>query len=80
MSPSQHTENAIQLLRTQFLETPHLLLTPGEAAERTELDRTTAMAALQALEDSGFLVLTSDGCFALADDGRPEFSGDPSMH
>ena len=80
MSLSEHIENAIQLLRTQFLETPHLLLTPGEAATRTELDRTTAMAALQALEDSGFLVLTSDGCFSMADDGRPASSGEPSTH
>ena len=80
MSKTDHSENAIQLLRTQFLETPHLLLTPGEAATRTDLDRATAMAALQALEDRGFLVLTSDGCFSLADSGRTASSGEPSRH
>ena len=62
----------------QYLETPNLLLTPREAVELTELDRTTAMAALQVLEDSGFLVLTIDGCFSLADDRRPASSGEPS--
>ena len=66
MPASKHIENAVQLLRAQYLETPNLLLTPGEAADLVELDRQTAVAALQALEDSGFLVLTTEGCFSLA--------------
>ena len=58
---SERIDNALQLLRAEYLDTPDLLLTPGEAAELLDVDRTTALALLEALEDSGFLVLTSDG-------------------
>ena len=60
----------MQLLRAEYLETPNLLLTPGETAELLELDRTTALAVLQALEDSAFLELTHDGQFRLTHDRR----------
>ncbi len=61
-------ENASQLLRGEYLETPNLLLTPWETAELLELDRATALAVLQALEDSAFLELTPEGQFRLAHD------------
>ena len=67
---TKELKGAIWDLRAQYLESPELLLTPGQAADMTDLDRTTAIAALQALEASGFLVLTSDGCFSLADQGN----------
>ena len=58
-SSSASIEAALQLLRVEYLDTPTLLLTTGEAAELLDLDRPTAVAVLQALEESGFLVLTS---------------------
>ncbi len=67
---SERIENALGLLRAQYLETPNLLLTPGEAAGLLELDQTTTLALLQALEDSGFLQLTPDGQFHRTQD-RP---------
>ncbi len=68
MLVSDQIENAVQLLRAEYLETPTLLLTPGETAELLELDRATALAVLQALEDSAFLELSPDGQFRLAQD------------
>ncbi len=65
MLASERIDDGLQLLRAEYLETPDLLLTPGEVAELLELDRTAAMAIVQALEDSGFLELTPDGQFRL---------------
>ncbi len=63
---SERIDAALALLRAEYLETPTLLLTVGEAAELLDLTRTAALAVLQALENSGFLALTPDGRF-----GRP---------
>ena len=63
MSSSEHIEAALELVRAEYLDTPTLLLTRGEVAELLDLDRATALAALQALEESGFLELTPDGLF-----------------
>ena len=65
---SDRVEAALQLLRVEYLETPTLLLTAGEAAERLDINRTAAVAVLQGLEDSGFLVLTPDGRFGRSPD------------
>ena len=65
---SDRIEQALAVLRAQYLETPSLLLTPGEAAELVDLDRTTTVALLQALEQAGFLVLTADGRFGRSAD------------
>ena len=65
-SSSDPVEDAVQLLRAEYLDTPNLLLTPGEVAELLELDRATALAVLQTLEDSAFLELTPEGQFRLA--------------
>ncbi len=70
MLVSDQIENAVQLLRAEYLETPNLLLTPGETAALLELDCATALTVLQALEDSDFLELTPDGQFCLAHDRR----------
>ena len=67
-SSSDPVEDAVQLLRAEYLEDPTLLLTPGETAELLELDRATALAVLQTLEDSAFLELTPEGQFRLAHD------------
>ncbi len=68
MLASDQIETTSQLLRAEYLETPNLLLTPGETAELLELDRATALAVLQALENSAFLELTPEGQFRLAHD------------
>ncbi len=63
---SERIEIALQLLRSEYLATPDLLLTPGETSEILELDRGTSVTILQALEESGFLRLSHDGRFGLA--------------
>ena len=70
MLVSDQLEDAPQLLRAEYLETPTLCLTPGEVAELLGLDRPTALTVLQALEDSDFLELTPDGQFRLTHDRR----------
>ena len=70
MLVSDHVDDAVQLLRAEYLEDPALCLTPGEVAELLGLDRPTALTVLQALEDSDFLELTPDGPFRLAHDRR----------
>ena len=67
---SERIDAGLTLLRAEYLETPTLLLTVGEAEELLDLTRTAAVAVLQALENSGFLVLTPDGRFGLALDRR----------
>ena len=37
---SERVDAALALLRAEYLETPHLLLTAGEAAELLDLTRT----------------------------------------
>jgi len=68
MLVSDLLKNASQVLRAEYLETPNLLLTPGETAEFLDLDRAMALTVLQALEDSAFLELTPEGQFRLAHD------------
>ena len=65
---SERGDAALTLLRVEYLETPNLLLTAGEAEELLDLTRTQAVAVLQALEDSGFLELTPDGRFGRSPD------------
>ena len=72
---SERVDAALALLRAEYLETPTLLLTAGEAAELLDLTRTQAVAVLQALEDSGFLVLTPDGLFGRSPDRRRAVPG-----
>ena len=69
---SQRIEDALQLLRAEFLDQPHLCLTSVdvEGLLDLDLDLDTAEAILQALEDSAFLELTADGQFRLAHDRR----------
>ena len=51
---SERGDAALALLRAEYLETPTLLLTVGQAAELLDLTRTAAVAVLQALENSVF--------------------------
>ncbi len=60
---SQPIEDAVQLLRTEYLEMPDLALTPSQVAALLDLDGVTTAAVLQALEDSLFLERTPDGQF-----------------
>ena len=60
---SQPIEDALQLLRAEYLEMPDLALTPSQVAGLLDLDGVTAAAVLQTLEDSRFLERTPDGRF-----------------
>ena len=59
MSP-QPIEDAVQLLRVEYLEIPDLALTPPRVAALLDLDEVTATAVLQGL-DSSFLERTPAG-------------------
>ena len=61
--PSRRIEDALQLLRAEYLDTPDLALTPSQVAGLVDLDPPTAEIVLQALADSCFLMRTSDGRF-----------------
>ena len=63
---SQRIEDALQLLRAEYLDMPGLSLTPVEVEGLLDLDPPTAETILQALEASRFLERTPDGRFALA--------------
>ena len=60
---SQPIEDAVQLLRVEYLEMPDLALTPSQVAALLDLDGVTAAVVLQTLEDSRFLERTRDGRF-----------------
>ena len=59
-------EDALQLLRSEYLDMPNLSLTPAEVARILGVTPPTARTLLQALEDSRFLQRTRDGRFNLA--------------
>ncbi len=63
---SQRIEDTLQVLRSEYVETPGLVLTPADVAHHFALDRPTAAVLLRALEHSHFLQRTPDGRFALA--------------
>ncbi len=56
-------EDALQLLTSEYLNTPEFSLTPGEVAQLLNIDPLTATVLLQGLEDLQFLEHTSDGRF-----------------
>ena len=56
-------EDALQLLTSEYLNTPEPSLTPGEVAQLLDIDPLTATVLLQGLEDLQFLEQTSDGRF-----------------
>ena len=60
---SRPIEDSLRLLRTEYLETPDLALTPSQVAALLDLDGVTAAAVLQALEESRFLERRPDGRF-----------------
>ena len=62
MSPPS-IEDAVQLLRAEYLDWPDLALTPSQVASLLDLDGVTAAAVLQALEDAGFLKRAPTGAF-----------------
>ena len=63
---SERIEDALQLLRSEYLEVPNLTLTPLQVAQLLDLDPRTAEVILDALVGSHFLARTQDGRFALA--------------
>jgi DNA-binding IclR family transcriptional regulator len=60
---SQPLEEAVELLRVEYLEMPDLALTPSQVAALLDLDGVTTVAVLRALEDSRFLERTPSGRF-----------------
>ncbi len=65
MAP-QRIEDALQLLRSEYLEMTSLSLTPSEVGRLLDVDPPTVRVVLRALEDSRFLERTRDGRFARA--------------
>ena len=63
---SRRIEDALQVLRSEYVDAPGLVLTPADVAGHFTLDRPTAAALLRAMEHSHFLRRTPDGGFALA--------------
>ena len=59
-------EDALELLRSEYLDMPKLSFTPGEVARILNIDPPTARVLLQTLEDSHFLEHTRDGRFTRA--------------
>ena len=53
----------VMQVQGDFLETPHLRLTPSQAAARFGLDRPTCSAILDALADSNVLEKKNDGAY-----------------
>ena len=60
---SLHTEDALELLRAEYLEMSDLALTPSQVASLLALEGETAAIVIQTLEDSGFLERTPEGRF-----------------
>ncbi len=60
---SQPIEDALELLRVEYLEMHDLALTPSQVAALLDLDGVTAAAVLRTLEDSRFLERTPSGRF-----------------
>ncbi len=60
---AQPVEDAVQLLRVEYLEMPDLALTPSQVAALLDLDGVTTAAVLHTLEDSRFLERTPNGRF-----------------
>ena len=60
---SQPIEDAVELLRVEYLEMPDLALTPSQVAALLDLDGVTTAAVLRALEESRFLERTPTGRF-----------------
>ncbi len=63
---SQHIEDALELLRAEFLDQPDLCLTSVDVERLLALDLDTAEALLQALENSPFLTHSPGERFVLA--------------
>jgi hypothetical protein len=57
----------IARVRSEYLESPGLVLTPQQVCRLWQLDCDTRDAVLQALVSTGFLRLTKDGMFLRAD-------------
>ena len=56
-------EDALELLRSEYLGAPMLSFTPGEVARILDIDTPTAGRLLQVLEEAHFLERTWDGRF-----------------
>ena len=58
---SQRIEDALRLLRAEYLDSPRRALTSPQVADLLDVDWITAQVVLEALEDSRFLEQTSEG-------------------
>ena len=56
-----------QRIRSEFLATADLRLTPWQAGRLWDLDTTESVEVLSALVDAGFLREARDGCFVRRD-------------
>ncbi len=68
---SHRVEEALQRLRSEFLDAPSLSVTPGDVARILAVDPPTARVVLHALEDAHFLARARDGRFTSAGPRSP---------
>jgi hypothetical protein len=72
MNPHTVTrEELLQRVCAEYLEMPGLRLTLDQAQRLWGLDEQTCAGALEALQESKFLIRRIDGTYARATDGQP---------
>jgi hypothetical protein len=63
ISHASPLDEQVQRVRTDYIETPHLRLTPSQAQRRFGLEPSTWVAVLDVLLMANFLTRTGDGLF-----------------
>jgi hypothetical protein len=70
-------EDAVQLIKLEYAETPTLALTPWQAQRLWNLSEELCDRALQLLVSSAFLVRNPDGTYGLCDVPVASLRGSP---
>jgi hypothetical protein len=65
-------QQTLERLRSEFLEMPGLRLTRAQVARLCGIERALCQGVLDALVDTGFLTIASDGCYMRS-------TGDPAL-
>jgi hypothetical protein len=70
-----HIEEAVQIVRTEYSETPTLALTPWQAQHLWNFSEELCERALRSLVSSSFLVRTPEGFYVRRDHATAEVAG-----